>query len=240
MFSIINQSTMATENASNLSTISLSANNIYNLSTAVPAYLLATVSSNLLTPTSSNTITKLISKQNPKTKTDPTELEIVNGNPSTDPQYTQNLNVQQYLSLLITSKDISPNNQKLKQKQPLISNISPATISNDKFLAAIFSFELKETIPVLLFKLITVIYIDAKVNGHAIKLILDSHQVDHAASTHIITADRATKTPISKINNLSIKVNGIIVPIKVLVMEAIQYQALVENDWLFKTNATLD
>ncbi|KAG9288884.1 hypothetical protein G9A89_019506 [Geosiphon pyriformis] len=39
-------------------------------------------------------------------------------------------------------------------------------------------------------------------------------------------ADGAIKTPIGKIDNLPIEINGIIVPIKVLIMEAIQYQAL--------------
>ncbi|KAG9290365.1 hypothetical protein G9A89_007096 [Geosiphon pyriformis] len=53
-------------------------------------------------------------------------------------------------------------------------------------------------------------------------------------------ADRTTKTPIGEIDDFSIEVNGIIVPIKVLVMEATQYQALVGNDWLSKTNTTLD
>ncbi|KAG9299461.1 hypothetical protein G9A89_009414 [Geosiphon pyriformis] len=53
-------------------------------------------------------------------------------------------------------------------------------------------------------------------------------------------ADEATKTPIGKINDLPIKINSIIVSIKVLVMEATQYQALVGNDWLSKTNTTLN
>ncbi|KAG9301083.1 hypothetical protein G9A89_012466 [Geosiphon pyriformis] len=39
-------------------------------------------------------------------------------------------------------------------------------------------------------------------------------------------ANGATKTPISKIDDFPIEVNSIIVPIKVLVMEATQYQAL--------------
>ncbi|KAG9290269.1 hypothetical protein G9A89_022245 [Geosiphon pyriformis] len=53
-------------------------------------------------------------------------------------------------------------------------------------------------------------------------------------------ADGATKTLIGEIDDLPIKINGIIVPIKVLVIEATQYQALVGNDWLSKTNVTLD
>ncbi|KAG9286374.1 hypothetical protein G9A89_014540 [Geosiphon pyriformis] len=99
-------------------------------------------------------------------------------------------------------------------------------------------------------------YTDARVDGHPIKLILDSgsagsiiirqlmnqlgHRVDRAASARIITADGATKTPISKIDDFLFEVNGIMTPIKVLVIEATQYQALVDNDWLFKANATLD
>ncbi|KAG9286079.1 hypothetical protein G9A89_022756 [Geosiphon pyriformis] len=65
-------------------------------------------------------------------------------------------------------------------------------------------------------------------------------QVDRAASARIIMIDGATKTPINKIDDLPIEINGIIVPIKVLIMEATQYQALVGNDWLSKTNTTLD
>ncbi|KAG9305843.1 hypothetical protein G9A89_006254 [Geosiphon pyriformis] len=85
-------------------------------------------------------------------------------------------------------------------------------------------------------------YTDAKVDGHSIKLILDSGSadIDHAVSARIITTDGVTKTLIGEIDNFSIEVNGIIVLIKILVMKATQYQALVGNDWLSKTNATLD
>ncbi|KAG9285497.1 hypothetical protein G9A89_021828 [Geosiphon pyriformis] len=65
-------------------------------------------------------------------------------------------------------------------------------------------------------------------------------RVDHTASTYIITADGATKTPIGKINDLPIEVNSIIVPIKALIMETTQYQALVDNNWLSKANTMLD
>ncbi|KAG9298271.1 hypothetical protein G9A89_002759 [Geosiphon pyriformis] len=156
--------------------------------------------------------------------------------------HAQNLNSQNYLSLLVTPEDAPSNNLEHNQKQPLTSNIPPATISNDKSLAAIFPFKLEETTSILLFsgaaldtKLITAMYTDMKVDGHTIKLILDSRsagsiitqqlidqlgcQVDHAVSTRIITVNRATKTLISKINDFSIKINGIIMPIKVLVME---------------------
>ncbi|KAG9295600.1 hypothetical protein G9A89_000965 [Geosiphon pyriformis] len=51
----------------------------------------------------------------------------------------------------------------------------------NKSLAAIFSFEIKELLEISLFneaalkeKSITVIYMDAKIDNHSIKLILDS------------------------------------------------------------------
>ncbi|KAG9297901.1 hypothetical protein G9A89_002609 [Geosiphon pyriformis] len=69
-------------------------------------------------------------------------------------------------------------------------------------------------------KLITVMYTNAKVDGHSIKLILDNR----------LAANGTTKTPIGEIDNLFIKVNGIIVPIKILVMKTIQYQALDDKE----------
>ncbi|KAG9285020.1 hypothetical protein G9A89_009830 [Geosiphon pyriformis] len=95
--------------------------------------------------------------------------------------YFQNLNAQQYLSLLVTSEDASPNNWEPNQQQPLTSNIPSATITNDEFLAAIFLFKLEKLIPTPLFsgaaleeKPITAMYTNAKIDGHFIKLILDS------------------------------------------------------------------
>ncbi|KAG9284756.1 hypothetical protein G9A89_001126 [Geosiphon pyriformis] len=127
--------------------------------------------------------------------------------------------------------------QETNQK-PLTCNISPAASTKDKSLAAIFPFELEEITSVLLFsgavldtKPITTMYTDAKVDGH---------RVDRAVSTRIITANGATKTPIDEIDDFLFEVNDIIVPIKVLVMKATQYQALVGNDWLTKTNTILD
>ncbi|KAG9290036.1 hypothetical protein G9A89_010342 [Geosiphon pyriformis] len=155
--------------------------------------------------------------------------------------YTQNPSSQNYLSLLITPEDASSNNWKPKQKQPLTSNIPPATIIEDKSLAAIFLFEIKELTKTSLFsgatleeKPIMVMYTDAKIDGQSIKLILDT------ASARIITTDGVTKTPIGKIDALPIEVNDIIIPIKILIMEATQYQVLVGNDWLFKTHVMLN
>ncbi|KAG9286102.1 hypothetical protein G9A89_022779 [Geosiphon pyriformis] len=162
---------------------------------------------------------------------------------------TQNPNSQNYLSLLVIPEDATTNNSGSNQQQTLTNNIPPATVTNDKLLAAIFPFDLEETIKILLFsgaaleeKPITAMYTDVKIDGHTIKLILNSglagsiitrqlmnqlgHRVDRAASARIITANGAIKTPIGKIDNLPIEINGIMVPVKVFVMEVTQYQAL--------------
>ncbi|KAG9303591.1 hypothetical protein G9A89_018487 [Geosiphon pyriformis] len=261
------------DGVTNLSTTSISnssLSNTCNLSTTATSNLSVVTLSNLLTPTTnSNTATKLASKQTPKAENDTTKLAIGNSSPLTDSQFnlgtgaTQNLNFQNYLSLLITPEDASANNLESTQKQPLTSNIPSVTITEDKFLTTIFPFKFEKTTATPLFsgaafeaKPITAIYMDAKVNGQSIKLILDSssagsiitqqlidqlsHQVDYTASARIITANGVTKTPISEIDEFPFEVNDIITPIKVLVMEATQYQALVGNDWLFKTNAVLD
>ncbi|KAG9291032.1 hypothetical protein G9A89_012904 [Geosiphon pyriformis] len=160
---------------------------------------------------------------------------------------TQNPNSQNYLSLLVTPEDVTPSNPETNPIQKLISNIPPTMVTENKTLAAIFPFEFEETTPVPLFsgaaleeKPITAMYTDAKVDGHFIKLILNSgYRVDHAVSACIITADGVTKTPISKIDDFPFEINGIII-IKVLVIEATQYQAFVDNNWLSKTHTTLD
>ncbi|KAG9297219.1 hypothetical protein G9A89_019500 [Geosiphon pyriformis] len=148
--------------------------------------------------------------------------------------YNQNPSSQNYLSLLITPEDAISSKQETNQK-PLTCNILPAASTEDESLVAIFPFELEKITSVPLFsgaaldtKPITMMYTNAKVN------------VDQAASTRIITADGATKTPIGKIDNFPFKVNSIIVLIKVLVIKATQYQALVGNNWFMKTNAILD
>ncbi|KAG9284343.1 hypothetical protein G9A89_023600 [Geosiphon pyriformis] len=112
-------------------------------------------------------------------KSEANHAQAVNLNSGT--RATQNSNSQNYLSLLVTPEDITTNNSGSNQQQALINNIPPATVTNDELLAAIFPFDLKETIEILLFsgaaleeKPITAMYTDAKIDGHTIKLILDS------------------------------------------------------------------
>ncbi|KAG9289795.1 hypothetical protein G9A89_015375 [Geosiphon pyriformis] len=87
----------------------------------------------------------------------------------------------QYLSLLVTSENVPPNNLETNQQETLTSNILPAIIMKDKLLDTIFPFKLEELSTTPLFsgatlekKPITAIYTDAKVDGQFIKLILNS------------------------------------------------------------------
>ncbi|KAG9286377.1 hypothetical protein G9A89_014543 [Geosiphon pyriformis] len=107
--------------------------------------------------------------------------------------HAQNLNSQHYLSLLITSEDVQPNNPKTNQQPTLISNILPATITENESLNAIFPFELEELLVTPLFseatlkeKPITAMYTDVKVDGYPIKLILDSGLADSIITRQLI------------------------------------------------------
>ncbi|KAG9290001.1 hypothetical protein G9A89_010307 [Geosiphon pyriformis] len=77
-------------------------------------------------------------------------------------------------------------------------------------------------------KVITAMYTKAEVEGKAI------------SQTVIVTANGMKKTPVREIDNFPFTFDGITIPVKVLVMDAPQYQALVGNDWLQKANAKLD
>ncbi|KAG9292953.1 hypothetical protein G9A89_016315 [Geosiphon pyriformis] len=249
----------ANNTATNLSTISISNPNLStadnlpatatsNISTTVTSNLSAlTINPNTTPKPSSNDIRRSQTQNHPK-------LKIGDGH---SPTNHQPLLPTHWIMLSEFGYWFQP-----KPEFPTLFK-SFATITNDKSLATIFPFELEETTIVLLFsravleeKPITAMYTNMKVDGHFIKLILDSRsagsiitrqlmdqlscQVDHTASARIITADGATKTPIGEIDNLFIEVNDIIIPIKVLVIEATQYQALIGNDWLFKASTIMN
>ncbi|KAG9306844.1 hypothetical protein G9A89_005745 [Geosiphon pyriformis] len=150
-------------------------------------------------------------------------------------------------STLVERGDIERISQPSKQTK---SNILPATITEDTTLATIFPFDINNLNTHSLFsgaainqnKPIMVLYTNTRVRRIDIKLILDSRsagsiitkqfmnqlgrRVDRAATARIITVDRNTKTLIEEIDNFPFEINGIQIPIKVLVMEATQYQAL--------------
>ncbi|KAG9293511.1 hypothetical protein G9A89_005514 [Geosiphon pyriformis] len=142
--------------------------------------------------------------------------------------------------------------------------ILSAQIAQNANLSDIFPFEFEANeSPFLLSnaavneqKAITVMYTEATVEGKPIYLILDSgsagsiityqlmqqlkQNIDRPAQTVIVTADSMKKTPVGKIDDFPFSIDGIIIPVKVLVIDALQYQALVRNDWLLKANANLN
>ncbi|KAG9292326.1 hypothetical protein G9A89_000800 [Geosiphon pyriformis] len=240
----------------NLSTTSISnssLSNTCNLLITATSNLSVTTLNYLSTPTTNlNTATKLASKWNPKAENDTTKLVIGDDSPPTDFQFVKPANRISSVEFgywchpkpkfpeLFKSPDYTRRcpTQEPRNQLILTTNIPPATITEDKSLAVIFPFEIEELSEVFLFsgaaieeKPIMAMYTNAKIDGHSIKLILDSCQVDRTASARIITADGATKTSIDKIDNLLIEINGITVPIKILVIEATQYQAFVGNNW---------
>ncbi|KAG9305617.1 hypothetical protein G9A89_001678 [Geosiphon pyriformis] len=231
----------------NLSTTSLLANNTSNVLTTVPTYLLTAVLSNILIPTNFNTassddIRKSQINDHPKLAISndclPTNFQLLK--PAIKitlaefrNQIHPNPSFQNYLSLLVTPENTTSHNLETKQKQPLTNNIPPATLTENKLLTAIFSFELKESVEILLFseailesKPITAMYMNAKVDRQHIKLILNSRSAGSIITQQFMD-QLVTKTFIDKIDDFLFEVNSIITPIKVLVIEATQYQTLV-------------
>ncbi|KAG9294660.1 hypothetical protein G9A89_008139 [Geosiphon pyriformis] len=107
------------------------------------------------------------------------------------------------------------------------TTIPPARIAENANLSDIFLFEFEANkSPFLLSnaaankqKAITAIYTEAEVEEKSIRLILDTQTV-------IVTADSMKKTPVGEIDNFSFTLDGITIPVKVLVIDAPQYQAL--------------
>ncbi|KAG9289875.1 hypothetical protein G9A89_015455 [Geosiphon pyriformis] len=144
------------------------------------------------------------------------------------------------------------------------TTIPPARITENTNLSDIFSFEFKANESLFLLsnaatnkqKAITAMYTEAEIERKTIHLILDSgfarsiityqlmqqlkKNVDQPAQTVIVTADGMKKTPVGEIDNFPFTLDGITIPVKVLIIDAPQYQALVENDWLQKANANLN
>ncbi|KAG9295831.1 hypothetical protein G9A89_009060 [Geosiphon pyriformis] len=121
------------------------------------------------------------------------------------------------------------------------TTIPPARIAENVNLTDIFPFEFEANESLFLLsntaaneqKAIMAMYTEAEVKGKTIRLILDTQTV-------IITADDMKKTPVEEIDNFPFTLDGITIPVKVLVMDAPQYQALIGNNWLQKANANLN
>ncbi|KAG9289254.1 hypothetical protein G9A89_007499 [Geosiphon pyriformis] len=122
-----------------------------------------------------------------------------------------------------------------------------AKIAENANLSDIFSFKFKANeSPFLLSnaatnkqKAITAIYTKAEVEKKAICLILDSGSAK-SIITYQLIQQLKRNTPVEKIDNFPFTLDRIIIPVKVLVMNTSQYQALVGNNWLQKANIKLD
>ncbi|KAG9298013.1 hypothetical protein G9A89_018841 [Geosiphon pyriformis] len=144
------------------------------------------------------------------------------------------------------------------------TTIPPARIAENANLSDIFSFEFEANeSPFLLNnvatnkqKAITAMYTKAEVKEKTIHLILNSgsarsiiiyqliqqlkRNVNRPAQTIIVITNGMKKTPVGEIDNFPFTFDRITIPVKVFVIDAPQYQALVRNDWLQKANAKLD
>ncbi|KAG9301051.1 hypothetical protein G9A89_015787 [Geosiphon pyriformis] len=122
-----------------------------------------------------------------------------------------------------------------------------AQIAQNANLSNIFPFEFEANESSFLLsnatvneqKAITAMYTEAEVKGKPIWLILDSRlagsiityqlikqlqkTVNKPAQTVIVTADDIKKTPVRKIDNFLFIINGITIPVKVLVIDIPQY-----------------
>ncbi|KAG9288081.1 hypothetical protein G9A89_017676 [Geosiphon pyriformis] len=162
---------------------------------------------------------------------------------------------------------LSKNRATTQQQQNSSYNyttIPSAQIAENANLSDIFPFEFETNELPFLFsnaaaneqKAITAMYTEAEVEGKPIRLILDSgsagsiityqlmqqlkKNVNRPAQTVIVTADGMKKTPVGEIDNFPFTLDRITILVKVLVMDAPQYQALIGNDWLQKANANLN
>ncbi|KAG9288047.1 hypothetical protein G9A89_017642 [Geosiphon pyriformis] len=152
----------------------------------------------------------------------------------------------------------------IPRSNPSNHTIPPAQIAQNANLSDIFLFEFEANKSLFLLsniavnkqKAITAMYTKATVEEKPICLILDSglagsiityqlmqqlkQNIDRPAQTVIVTANDMKKTSVEEINDFPFTIDRITIPVKVLVINALQYQALVGNNWLFKTNANLN
>ncbi|KAG9300366.1 hypothetical protein G9A89_009990 [Geosiphon pyriformis] len=129
---------------------------------------------------------------------------------------------------------------------PSNHTILPAQIAQNANFLDIFLFEFEANKSPFLFsnavvneqKAITAIKSTGSIITYQLMQQLNQN-VDRPAQTVIVTADSIKKIPVGEINNFLFIINRITISVKVLVMNAFQYQALVGNNWLLKANSNL-
>ncbi|KAG9300418.1 hypothetical protein G9A89_010043 [Geosiphon pyriformis] len=142
------------------------------------------------------------------------------------------------------------------QQQNLSYNhitISPARIAENANLSDIFPFEFKANESSFLLsnaaadeqKAITAMYTEAEVEEKTIHLILDSGSTG-SIITYQLMQQLKRNTPVGEIDNFPFTLDGITIPVKVLVMNALQYQALLtisyqgQHAWVSATCGTFN
>ncbi|KAG9304287.1 hypothetical protein G9A89_019849 [Geosiphon pyriformis] len=129
----------------------------------------------------------------------------------------------------------------------ILTTIPPARIAKNANFSDIFPFEFEANeLSSLLSnaaaneqKAITAMYTEAEVEEKTIRLILDSESA-RSIITYQLMQQLKRNTPVGEIDNFPFTLDGITIPVKVLVMDTLQYQAFVRNDWLQKANANLN
>ncbi|KAG9305366.1 hypothetical protein G9A89_011499 [Geosiphon pyriformis] len=114
------------------------------------------------------------------------------------------------------------------------TTILPARIAENANLSDIFPFEFEANkLPFLLSnaaaneqKAITAMYTEAEVEGKAIRLILNSRSAG-SIITYQLMQQLKRNTPVGEIDNFPFTLDEITIPVKVLVMNTLQYQALI-------------
>ncbi|KAG9294134.1 hypothetical protein G9A89_021493 [Geosiphon pyriformis] len=156
-----------------------------------------------------------------------------------------------HTTLSINNNRISLNNQLVPrnstQPRPNHYHTQPTRIAENANLSDIFPFEFEANeSPFLLSnavaneqKAITAMYTEAEVEGKPICLILNSGSAG-SIITYQLMQQLKRNTPVREIDNFPFILDGITIPVKVLVMDAPQYQALIGNNWLQKANANLN
>ncbi|KAG9297991.1 hypothetical protein G9A89_018819 [Geosiphon pyriformis] len=130
---------------------------------------------------------------------------------------------------------------------PFNNIIPPAQIAQNANLSDIFSFKFEANeSPFLLSnaavneqKAITAIGSAGSIITYQLIQQLNQN-VDRPAQAVIVIADGMKKTPVGEIDNFLFTIDRITISVKVLVMDAPQYQAFMENDWFLKANANLN
>ncbi|KAG9285582.1 hypothetical protein G9A89_008559 [Geosiphon pyriformis] len=123
------------------------------------------------------------------------------------------------------------------QQQPNPSytptTIPPARIIKNANLSDIFSFKFEANESPFLLS-------NAAANEQKAIMAMYTKALLPITQTVIVTTNSMKKTPVEEIDNFPFTLNGITISVKVFVIDTLQYQALVGNDWLQKANANLN